>query len=591
MRYLALATDYDGTLAHHGTVSDDTWAAVQRLRDSGRKALLVTGRELEDLQRVCPRLDLFDLVVAENGALLYRPTTRELRPLAEPPPEELLQELRRRGVAPVSVGHAIVATWEPHQSAVLGAIHDLGLELHVIFNKGAVMVLPTGVNKASGLGAALAELCLSPHNVVGVGDAENDHAFLALCECAAAVANALPTLRAHADLVTRGPHGEGVVELIDALLADDLRSLEGKLLRHHVLLGRREDGAAVRVPPYGATLLVAGPSGSGKSSVTTGLLERLAKAGYQFCVIDPEGDYDNLEGAAVLGTPRRAPESGEVLRLLGTGGQNVVVNLLGVPLADRPPYFAGLLPRLQELRAAAGRPHWLVLDEAHHLLPAEWAPALAALPQRLEGALLITVHPDAVAPAVLACVTTVVAVGDEPARTLGRVAAALKEPPPGGASGPQGPGEVVAWVRAPRPEPPFRLQAEPPHAERLRHSRKYAEGELPPERSFYFRGPEGKLNLRCRNLVFFLEMAAGVDDDTWLHHLRQGDYSRWFREAIKDRDLAAEAEAVERREGLSAAASREQIRQAVERRYTLPADAAAAAAEREARAGRGDRPS
>src|SRR5205085_2848559 len=191
MRYLALATDYDGTLAHHGTVSDDTWAAVQRLRDSGRKVLLVTGRELEDLQRVCPRLDLFDLVVAENGALLYRPATRELRPLAEPPPEELLQELRRRGVGPVSVGHAIVATWEPHQAAVLGVIHDLGLELHVIFNKGAVMVLPTGVNKASGLGAALAELCLSPHNVVGVGDAENDHAFLALCECAVAVANAL----------------------------------------------------------------------------------------------------------------------------------------------------------------------------------------------------------------------------------------------------------------------------------------------------------------------------------------------------------------------------------------------------------------
>ena len=82
MRYLALATDYDGTLAHHGAVSDATWAAVKRLRDSGRKALLVTGREPEDLQTVCPRLDLFDLVVAENGALLYRPATRELRPLA-----------------------------------------------------------------------------------------------------------------------------------------------------------------------------------------------------------------------------------------------------------------------------------------------------------------------------------------------------------------------------------------------------------------------------------------------------------------------------------------------------------------------------
>ena len=48
----------------------------------------------------------------------------------------------------------------------------------MIFNKGAVMILPSGVNKATGLAAALEELGLSPHNVVGVGDAENDHAFL-----------------------------------------------------------------------------------------------------------------------------------------------------------------------------------------------------------------------------------------------------------------------------------------------------------------------------------------------------------------------------------------------------------------------------
>jgi hydroxymethylpyrimidine pyrophosphatase-like HAD family hydrolase len=576
MRYLALATDYDGTLAHHGAVSDATWAAVKRLRDSGRKALLVTGREPEDLQTVCPRLDLFDLVVAENGALLYRPATRELRPLAEPPPAAFVEELRHRGVSPVSVGHVIVATREPHQAAALAAIHDLGLELQVIFNKGAVMVLPTGVNKASGLAAALAELGLSPHNVVGVGDAENDHTFLCLCECAAAVANALPALREHADLVTRGDHGAGVVELIDGLLADDLRALDGKLTRHHVLLGRREDGPEVRVPPYGTTLLVAGPSGSGKSTVTTGVLERLAKAGYQFCVIDPEGDYASLEEAVVLGTPRRAPEADEVLRLLRGAGQSVVVNLLGVALADRPLFFAGLLPRLQELRAAAGHPHWLVLDEAHHLLPADWAPAPTALPQRLDSALLITVHPDAVAPAVLTGVNTVLAVGDEPGRTLAQFAAALKEAPPDGAAGPLGAGEVLAWLRGPHAEAPFRLRAELGHTERRRHSRKYAEGELPPDRSFYFRGPEGKLKLRSSNLVHFLELAGGVDDDTWLHHLRQGDYSRWFREAIKDTDLAAEAEAVERRAGLSAAQSREQIRLAVERRYTLPATPAGA---------------
>src|SRR5262249_40942878 len=105
---------------------------------------------------------------------------------------------------------------------VLDAIHELGLELQVIFNKGSVMVLPSGTNKATGLHVALDELGRAPRETVGVGDAENDHAFLAFCGCGGAVANALPLLKASADLVTAGARGAGVVELIDRLVANDL---------------------------------------------------------------------------------------------------------------------------------------------------------------------------------------------------------------------------------------------------------------------------------------------------------------------------------------------------------------------------------
>jgi hydroxymethylpyrimidine pyrophosphatase-like HAD family hydrolase len=86
------------------------------------------------------------------------------------------------------------------------------------------MVLPTGINKASGLTRALERMGLSPENAVGIGDAENDHAFLRLCACGVAVANALPSLKEAADLVTRADHGAGVEELIDELLRDDLTS-------------------------------------------------------------------------------------------------------------------------------------------------------------------------------------------------------------------------------------------------------------------------------------------------------------------------------------------------------------------------------
>src|SRR5579871_471496 len=339
MRYLALATDYDGTLAHDGRVDDETWDAIRWLRESGRKVILVTGRELDELKEVCPHLDLFDHIVAENGGLLYQPTKKEEKTLAPAPPEAFLRELHKRKVAPMSVGRTIVATWRPHETAVLRAIRDLGLELHVIFNKDAVMVLPSGVNKATGLKVALKEMGLSEHNVVGIGDAENDHAFISYCECAAAVANALPQLQQRADIVTHGDHGKGVIELIEQLLAHDLRDIEPLLTRHHILLGRRPDGREVRVPPYGSTLLIAGPSGSGKSTVTTSLTERLAEAGYQFCVIDPEGDYQNLEHAIVLGDPKRVPSVDEVMRLLRQSRKNVVVNLLGIPLADRPLFF------------------------------------------------------------------------------------------------------------------------------------------------------------------------------------------------------------------------------------------------------------
>src|SRR5262249_13597001 len=110
----------------------------------------------------------------------------------------------------------------------------------------------------------------------------------------------------------------------------------------------------------------------------------------------------------------------------------------------------------------------------------------------------------------------------------------------------------------------------PGRAEHRRHTRKYAEGQLVPERSFYFRGPEGKLNLRAYNLVVFLELAAGVDDGTWLHHLQAHDYSRWFAEVIGDESLADEAVEIEGNRGLSPRESRDRLRAAVERRYTLP---------------------
>ena len=343
MRYLGLATDYDGTIASHGRVSQETIDALVAVGESGRKLVLVTGRELPDVLQVFPQADIFDRIIAENGALLYRPERKEELLLAEAPPQEFVTRLQRQ-IPDLAAGRVIVATGEPNETIVLETIRAMGLELQVIFNKGSVMVLPSGVNKASGLSAALRELSLSPHNVVGIGDAENDHAFLSLCECSVAVSDALPMVKERCDLVMEAPDGAGVIELCARLLENDLEDLDPVLTRHYVPLGTRETADEVKVPPWRRNLLFSGASGSGKSTLATGFLERLAERGYQFCIIDPEGDYEWFEAAVTLGTPERAPSADEVLQLLAEPSQNAAVNLLGLPLHDRPGFFAGLLP-------------------------------------------------------------------------------------------------------------------------------------------------------------------------------------------------------------------------------------------------------
>lgn len=214
----ALATDYDGTLAHNGAVNEATLAALKRLKEAGLKLILVTGRETNELISIFPELTLFDLAVVENGAVLLDPVSGEMEALAEPPSTEFITRLLDHGI-PLQVGKTIVATWEPHETEVLLAIKELGLELQVIFNKGAVMILPTGMNKATGLLEALKRLGVEASEVAGIGDAENDHAFLQLCGYSVAVANALPSIQEKVHFVTAADHGDGVVELIDYLLA------------------------------------------------------------------------------------------------------------------------------------------------------------------------------------------------------------------------------------------------------------------------------------------------------------------------------------------------------------------------------------
>jgi hypothetical protein len=343
------------------------------------------------------------------------------------------------------------------------------------------MVLPAGVNKATGLAAALEELGLSGLNVVAVGDAENDHAFLKSCGCAAAVANALPAVKEACDIVLSRDHGAGVAELIDRIIRDDARLLPPERLG--VLVGCARSGAAAYLRAQ-ESLLIAGGSGSGKSRFVTLLTERMIEKGQEFCLIDPEGDYEHLDGAIAIGDEQWPPSIDEAIRLLRRRDLNIVVGTLALDLPARRRFFEGLLPAILELRARTGRPHWLIVDEAHHFLPRIDGEASAALGRDLSGSVLVTVDPKWLPPEVLRGVDLLLAFG---AAAPGVVAEFAREAGLGMPDVPnRAPDEGLLWpLRAPGGCCAVEIGA--PRQDHERHRGKYALGDVGDARSFYFR--------------------------------------------------------------------------------------------------------
>jgi HAD superfamily hydrolase (TIGR01484 family) len=565
IRYFAFATDYDGTLATHGQVTAPVIQALKTLRSSGRKLILVTGRILDDLKCAFSQLDLFDLVIAENGALLYRPFDGVKTLATRRIPREFIEKLQDRGVTPLDTGEVIAATREPHETAVLSTIRDTGLELEIIFNKGAVMILPAGVNKATGLKLALKQLGLSAHNTIGVGDAENDYAFLQLCECSVAVANALPSLKERADLVTAGRGSEGVVELIDRIVTEDPANPVLPLSTRDIRLGSDSDGRPVGFQPGSSVVMIAGASGSGKTRLANAIIEQLVARAYQFALFDPEGDYEGIEGVVELGSPKNVPDPEAINQLLEPPEQSVSVNLVAVPLSERPGYLARIWPMLQSQREQYGRPHNLILDEAHHLLPKD-----TTFPpwESQQGLIFITMDPRSVDVRYLQSVDVFVAIGESGSDTIRQFQEALEVEIPAIGEQSMDSNTGLVYFRNNKLLVSTRLI----EAQRLtpRHRRKYAEGKLPRERSFYFRGPDNALNLRADNLQTFIMLASGLDDATWLYHLGRREYSKWIKEMLKDDSLADAVLAIETSAVGSAGESRSLIIAEIEKRYTAP---------------------
>jgi len=572
----ALACDFDGTCATDGHLAPEMGEVLAAARADGVSTLLVTGRVLPDLRHGEVDFGQFDVIVAENGAIVWFPATGRTITLGSPPSDRFLGRLRSEGV-PFHVGEVIVGAWEEHAGVMLRLVREEGADLQLVFNRAAVMLLPTGVNKAAGVRRALAELGRSARNLVAFGDAENDLPLFALAQVGVAPRGSVPAIVRIADDRLSQPGPAGVAQFLSRLR--DAAWLLPTPPRHALRLGRTAAGAAVELPLAG-NVLISGDPRSGKSWVGGLVVERLVEAGYAVCIIDPEGDHATLgerPGMMVLGRELPLPAPEAIPLVLRHTGCSIVVTLAGLSPEARRRYACVTLEALERERRSSGLPHWIVVDEAQYFF-AEGARCCAGLVRALGNLVLLTYRPSLLAESVHESMTahllTRTVVEDERYFVDGLLRA----------EGPRGlaPSDAltslgtsaVGLLRRTPEGPRWDVFTPAERSTRhVHHQRKYANTSLPSGKGFAFRLPHGSIVRVAQSVREFCEAVAEVPLDCLQHHLVAGDFSRWSRDVLGDAPLAGGLAKLEDAAKAGAAPRRDEIVGQVEDRYvTRPED-------------------
>jgi phosphoglycolate phosphatase (TIGR01487 family) len=521
--FQVVAVDLDGTLTTNGRVQDDVVAAIDDVRERGVAIVLVTGRTYDHMVEEFPGLDThFDVVVLENGCLTLEEGERH--PLTTAVDMALSQCLQARGLW-LRRGECLLALSGEDVHAAVEEIGRMGLDCQVLHNRSELMVLPSGISKGTGLHAALEHLGTSAHNTIAVGDAENDLSLLDVAEVGVAVANATPSLQAHADLVLNESDGAGVVALLRGPLIDGSSVIHPT--RRRIKIGHSPDGSHVTVPGAQANIVVCGRSGTGKSRLAGLLVERWHTAGYSVLVIDPEGDHHGLAALpdVLVVEAQASTDAGELAERFRRQHLSIVLDLSKLSVKEAEAHLRRLAVATSETRAIYGLPHWVVIDEAHNSYGAHGMLAEGFGPSR-RGHCLVTYQPDRLWTPLLSTADVIItALGQtsEPGLHVGRAAACIRHA-----------GGVDAV-----------FELDPRTTPHTRHRLKYAETMLPEHQCFLFRDREGNPVQSAASITRFADALKVVHVDSVRHHALRGDFSRWLLSVIQDEELAAVIEAIE----------------------------------------------
>ncbi len=548
MKLQVFALDYDGTIASDGVLDPEVREAIAQAHSQGIMVVLVTGRIRADLQRLLNEPWIFDVIVAENGAVLHFPHSGRSILLGQSPPLTFTTELRRRDI-PFFAGECVVEMDAQYAGATLSVIHDLELPLVLAFNRSRLMVLPQAISKATGLREALRTVRLSEHNTVAIGDAENDHELLAICELGVAVDWGSDALKGMADEVLEGEGPQAVAGFIRRTVQEDRRLAPNRIGKGRLHLGICEGGDALTLSIRDRNILVIGDTQSGKSWVAGLLCEQLILQHYCVCVIDPEGEYatvETLPSVVVIDVAPGVPQLKDVELAVRYPDVSVILNLSNLGHQEKLNYVKKLLRKLKQLRHQIGLPHRIVVDEAHYFF--QDPDVRDIFDFELGGYLLVSYRASQVHADILERIDGVIVTrASDPAETkilrklFGNHSDSqdwveiLRNLETGQAA--LLPGAEEAGDRLVRFHISRRITAH------VRHKEKYLNIPVASGHSFVFTRNGVPTGERARTLAELVEILSR--EKTFTEHLSNHDFSRWIREVFTDRMLADQVREIE----------------------------------------------